>query len=53
MSDFINQLPPIFREILEIQQLPEISEDLMKKLNERFGIELPEQEFTKTSREKK
>lgn len=53
MSDFINQLPPSLREVLEQQQMPEMSEDFRARLKRQFGLEIPkDEEFTKTRRAK-
>lgn len=52
MSDFINQLPPSFREALEQQQMPEMSEDIRAKMQRLLGLGIPEEEFTKAKRAK-
>lgn len=53
MSDFINQLPPSFREALEQQKMPEMSDEEKARLLDRIFRERPEkdEEFTKTKRE--
>lgn len=55
--DFINNLPPSMREALELQQTPEMQEELkikMKKFLDMGSIERPENEdeCTKASRAK-
>ena len=51
MSDFLNMLPPSLREAVELQNMPEMSEERKARIMDLLGRERPEhEEPTKTSR---
>ena len=51
MSDFLNMLPPSLREAVELQNIPEMSEEYKARIMYMLGRERPEpEEPTKTSR---
>ena len=51
MSDFLNMLLPSLREAVELQNMPEMSEEYKGRIMDMLGRERPEpEEPTKTSR---
>lgn len=51
MSDFLNMLPPSLREAMELQNMPEMSEEYKARIMDLLDRERPEpEEPTKTSR---